>query len=144
MIVYRYSVTFNAPIDFVYNWCTDYREDDPQITGASYRRIILEKNKKRVIYASDKKSSDGSTKLAVRIVTLSPGDYSWHLDYFSEEDLEQGDYKLNRIGKEKTRLDMVFRNRWKDGPGPTKEQFVSETKSSWDTYVPALEKDYAR
>jgi len=32
MVVYRHSVIFNAPIKFVYNWWTDYREDDPQFT----------------------------------------------------------------------------------------------------------------
>ncbi|HYB04353.1 MAG TPA: hypothetical protein VED17_07820, partial [Nitrososphaerales archaeon] len=74
--------------------------------------------KKRVIYASNKKGSDGSDKLAVRIVTLSPSTYSWHLDYAAEEDLEQGDYKLKKLGKDKTRLDMVFKNTWKNGWGP--------------------------
>jgi hypothetical protein len=143
MVVYRHSVTFNAPIKFVYDWCTDYREDDPQLYGASYRRIILDKTKKRVIYASNKQGSDGSQKLAVRIVTLSPSTHSWHLDYFAEEDLEQGEYKLKKLGKEKTRLDMVFKNKWKNGTGPSREEFVSSTKSSWDAFAPALERDYA-
>jgi hypothetical protein len=140
--VYRYSVTFNAPIKFVYNWCTDYREDDPEIIGADYRRIILEKSKKRVIFVSDKKGPDGSTKLAVRVVTLSPSKNAWHLDYFGEEDLEKGDYRLKSLGEEKTRLDMVFKNTWKNGAGPTSEEFTAETKSSWDAYAPALERDY--
>jgi hypothetical protein len=52
MVVYRYSVTFKAPIKFDYEWCTDYGEDDLKITGANFRRIILEKTKKRVIYES--------------------------------------------------------------------------------------------
>jgi len=62
MVVYRYSVTFDAPINFVYEWCTDYREDDRKIMGANYRRIILEKNKRRVIYASNKKGLGRSNK----------------------------------------------------------------------------------
>ena len=143
MNIYRHSVTFNAPIKFVYDWCTDYREDDPQITGATYRRIILEKSKRRVIFASEKKGFDGLPKIAVRILTLSPKDFSWHLDYFSEEDLEHGDYKLKKIGKDITRLDMIFRNKWKKGGGPTKEQLHAETEGSWNGYGPALDRDYA-
>ena len=143
MVVYRHSFTFNAPIKFVYEWCTDYREDDPQLVGANYRRIILEKTKKRVVFASEKTGSDGKPKIAVRLVTLSPCAYSWHLDYFAEDDLEQEDYRLKKLGTDKTRLDMVFKNKWKTGISPSREYFVAETKASWDGYGPALEKDYA-
>ena len=82
------------------------------VYGATYRRIIWDKTEKRLIYDSNKQGSDGSQKLAVRIVTLSPSTYSWHLDYFAEEDLEQREYKLKKLGKEKTRLDMIFKNKW--------------------------------
>jgi len=143
MVVYRHSVIFNAPIKFVYDWWTDYREDDPQLYGASYRRIILEKSKKRAIYASNKKGSDGNEKLAVRIVTLSPSTFSWHLDNVAEEDLEKGEYRLKKLGKDRTKLEMVFRNTWKSGPSPSKEEYEAETKATWDAFAPALERDYS-
>jgi hypothetical protein len=79
----------------------------------------------------------------VRLVTLSPSAYSWHLDYFAEDDLEQGNYRLKKLGKGRTRLDMFFKNKWKTGASPSREYFVAETKASWDGYAPALEKDYA-
>jgi hypothetical protein len=129
VVVYRHSVIFNAPIKFVYEWCTDYREDDPQITGASHRRIILDKTNRRAIYASSKTGSDGKTKLAVRIVTLFPSKYAWDLDYVAEEDLERGEYRLKKLGKEKTRLEMVFRNKWKNGKGPSRAEFEAATKA---------------
>ena len=34
MDVIRVSKTINAPLRYVYDWCTDYRETDPQITGS--------------------------------------------------------------------------------------------------------------
>jgi hypothetical protein len=37
------------------------------------------------------------------------------LDYFAEEDLETGEYKLTRLGSELTRLDITLRNSWKSG-----------------------------
>jgi hypothetical protein len=129
MVLYTHAVTFKAPIKFVYGWCTDYQESDPQIIGANYRRIILEKSKKKVVYASCKVGYDGSPKLAVRIVSLFPSKFSWHLDYIAEEDLETGEYRLTKLGKELTRLGMRFKNTWKNGSSPSTEYFRSETKS---------------
>jgi hypothetical protein len=72
LIVYKHSVTFKAPIKFVYDWCVDFQETDPELLGDNYRRIILEKSNKKVVYASYKPGQDGTQKLAVRFVTLSP------------------------------------------------------------------------
>jgi hypothetical protein len=35
---------------YVYDWCTDFSEDDPKITGSTSQRKVLEKTKKRVTY----------------------------------------------------------------------------------------------
>ncbi len=95
-----------------------------------------------MVYASYKDGSDGKPKLAVRIVSLFPSKHSWHLDYYGEEDLETGDYKLSSLGKNKTRLDMVFHNKWKCGKGPSKEDFEQETNDVWEKYTEALERDF--
>jgi hypothetical protein len=144
LVVYKHSAILKAPIKFVYDWCTDFQESDPQLWGENYRRIILEKSKKRVVYASYKPDGDGKQRLAVSLVLLFPTRYSWHLDYFAEEDLETGEYKLTRLEKELTRLDLVLKNTWKSGPSSTRESFESGTKSVWDQYRLALEKDYAK
>jgi len=47
---YRLSKTFNAPLKFVYAWCTDYREDDLKMIGSSNKRKIIERSKSRVIW----------------------------------------------------------------------------------------------
>lgn len=135
---------FDAPIKFVYDWCTDYSSEDSKITGAKFPRIILEKTKKRAVYASHKKGSDGKPKLAVRVVTLHPETFTWHLDYFAEEDLEVGEYKLTRLGPKRTRLVMVLKNRWKKGKSPSRAEFEQSSKSHWDKYAAALESDYVR
>ena len=79
----------------------------------------------------------------MRIVTLSPSTYSWHLDYAAEKDLEQGDYKLKKLGKDKTRPDIVFKNTWKNGSGPSRDEFEADTKFTWDAFAPAPERDFA-
>jgi len=126
---------------FVFNWCTDFKEDDPRITGSSSRRIILEKSKKRVVYASVYKGSDGTEKIGVNFVTLkSPT--SWHLEFFGEEDNEIGEYKLLNLGKNKTKLNMVFKESWKTSEFPTVEEQVRDSGHQWDQYVSALEAEY--
>jgi hypothetical protein len=132
----------NAPIKFAYDWCTDFSPEDAKIVGAKFPRVVLEKTKSRVVYASYKQGSDGKPKLAVRIVTLHPKSHSWHLDYFGEEDLEVGDYKLTKLGSEKTNLSFRLDNKWKKGKGPTKAEFQSSSAHTWDKYAPALERDY--
>ena len=137
----RVSKTINAPMHFVYDWCTDFRDDDPAITGSKSRRIVLARTKKKVVYAQLYEGADGSQKVAVDIVTLNPPD-SWHLDYFGEEDDETGEYHLKDLGNGKTRLDMVFKEKWKILKTPTLEEQTNQTSRVWDKYVEALEEDY--
>lgn len=143
MMHYSYSTTFNAPIKYVFDWCTDYSSDDYKLSGGKYPRIVLEKTRRRAVFASYKQGRDGNPKLAVRIVSLYPSKYSWHLDYFGEEDLETGEYKLTQVGKNKTRLDMSFNHKWKLGQGPSREEFRKHLKDVWGKYGAALEREYA-
>jgi hypothetical protein len=142
MVTYRVSRIIDAPMKYVYDWATDYTEDDNYIWGSKFPRIILFKSKKKTVYASYKNGSDRKPKLAVRIITLHPSNYYWHLDYYAEEDLETADYRLTRLRKNKTRLDMIFKNIWKHGSGPSSKDFEKDVNFVWDKYTPALEKDY--
>jgi hypothetical protein len=134
--------TINAPLRYVFNWCTDFREDDPQLTGSKGTRKILEKTKKRVVYAQLDPQEDGSQKIGVDYVTLKPPN-SWHLEYFGEDDTEIGEYKLASLGKNKTKLTMTFKENWKIQNVPTIAEQVASTNESWDQFVAALEKEYA-
>ena len=139
---YKVSRIIKAPQKFVFSWCTDFREDDPKITGSSSTRKMLEKTKKRVVYIATYKGADGNTKMNVNLVMLHPHT-SWHLDQFGEEDNEVGDYKLTRLGKEETRLDMVFKETWKNiAQVPSLQEQISSTNRVWDKYVSALEQEY--
>ena len=143
MDITKVSKTINAPPHYVYEWCTDFREDDPRITGSKSQRTILQRTKRRVIYAQVYAGADGAQKVAVSIVTLNPPS-SWHLDYFGEEDDETGDYRIKALGKDKARLDMVFKEKWKKiAKVPTLEEQARQTSDVWDKYVRALERDFA-
>jgi len=140
--IYRISKVIDAPMRFVYNWCVDFREDDPEIWGSKTRRIILQKTKRRVIYMSTHKRR-GKAISAVRIVTLQPPN-AWHLDFVGQENDEIGDYHLARLGPTKTRLDITFKVKYRIASAPTKEEDTKLTNEIWDKYVSALERDYAR
>jgi hypothetical protein len=139
---FRVSKTINAPIRFVYQWCTDYRESDPKITGSGAKRKILLKTKHRVIYTSSY-TSGGKPRSAVNVVTLYPSG-AWHLDFIGDEDDETGEYVLTKLGPRKTRLGMRFTEHYKVRKAPTKAQDAKHTHEIWDRYIAALEKSYDR
>lgn len=142
MDVIEVSKTIKAPLWYAYDWCTDFRETDPQITGSKSQRRVLHKTKKKAIYVQIYEGADGKEKVAVDIVTLKPPT-SWHLDYFGEEDDETGEYRLKKLGENKTRLDMVFKEKWKNiAKIPSIEEQIRSTNETWDKYVAALEKEY--
>ena len=138
----RVSKVINAPLRYTYEWCTDFREDDSKLTGSTSKRRIVEKTKKRAVYVMVYQGADGKEKMAVSYVTLkSPG--AWSLEQFGEEDYETGEYRLKSLGKGKTRLEMVFKETWKDiAKIPTIEEQTDGTNKAWDQFIAALESDY--
>jgi hypothetical protein len=132
----------NAPLSFVYDWCTDYRESDPRIIGSKAKRKILLKTSRYVVYTSAYRSG-GKPKAAVNMVTLCPRK-CWHLDFIGDEDDETGDYRLTRLGPRKTRLDMNFTEHYKTREAPTRAEDLRHTHEVWNKYVSALESDYLR
>jgi len=136
------SKIIRAPLRFVFDWCTDYRESDPKIIGSKSKRKILLKNKRRVVYVVNYRSR-GKPRSAVDVVTLYPPK-AWHLDFTGDEDDEIGDYALTSLGPQTTRLDMKFKEHYKISNAPTQSEDVKTIHEIWDKYVAALERDYAR
>ncbi len=139
--VVHVSRTIGAPCNFVYGWCTDFREDDSKITRSKSRRRILEKTKQRVIYVSRTKGAKpvGSAS----IVVLHPPD-AWHVDSVGDLSDSTGDYRLTKLASGKTRLDIVFRIKRKSRAAAGKSEFIRHINEIWDKYVAALEKDYRK
>ena len=137
---YKISVNFDAPADYVFAWCTDFREDDNKYTGSKAVRTILENTQERVVwrvrYKEGKDFAEG-----VRAVWLSPPK-SWHLDTCGDG-REVGDYKLTTLGKSKTRLDMKFVVTYdsKDEV-EDKDEWEADGVEDWKFYKKALEADF--
>ena len=136
---YQFSKIIEAPLSFVYDWCTDYREDDPKITGAKLRRLIIEKKKDRAVFVNQHKSAKAGT--VINVVTLRPPD-GWHLHLISEKRDGTGEYHLSKLGPRRTKLRIYLRFKWKTAQSPTRIEFQQHLKSMWDKYAAALERDY--
>lgn len=139
---FKVSKTIRAPIRFVFDWCTDYRESDPKITGSKNKRKVLSRKENRVVYLSQYRMR-GKPRSAVNVVTLYPHE-AWHLDFIGDDDEEVGEYVLKRLGPRKTRLDMTFMEHYTMRGPPSKAQDIKATHEVWDKYVAALERDYTR
>jgi hypothetical protein len=138
---YNVTKTISAPLKFVYDWCTDYKEDDNQIIGSKTQFKILQKTNHRVIYLRTYERN-GKSMIGVKMVTLRPPK-AWHLDQVGEDEDVIGIYKLTRMRLEVTRLDMTFTEKYKISDAPTKKEDANATAQMWDKYVAALEKDYS-
>jgi hypothetical protein len=139
---YEISETFHAPKDFVFDWCTDFREDDYKMTGSTARRRFLERTRDRIIWVVKYKDGRRSVE-GIRAVWLKPPN-SWHLDTCGDG-REVVDYNLNELKNGKTRLDMVF-NVTYDDPNEVENQaeWTKGVKRNWSAYARFLEKDYKK
>ncbi len=138
---YKISQKFDAPMEYVFAWCTDFREDDPQkYLGSKTVRKLLEKTPERVIWAVRFKDGKGYAE-GIRAVWLN-SPKSWHLDTCGDG-REVGDYKLTSLGKSKTRLDMKFVVTY-DSPKEveSKKEWEGDGKKHWKIYRKALEADF--
>jgi len=139
---YRLSKTFNAPLKFVYAWCTDFRPGDLKMIGSKNRRNIIHRSKKRVLWTVVSKDSQKGYE-GVRVVWLKPPN-SWHLDTCGDK-RELGEYKLTPLAKGRTRLDMRFTVSYdsaKEVEG--RKSWQADARADWDSYGTYLERDYRR
>src|SRR5206468_12222347 len=47
---YRIRVSFRAPIDFVFAWCTDYTPGDAVLAKDTYQREIIDRTLRAVVF----------------------------------------------------------------------------------------------
>jgi hypothetical protein len=133
---YGISKIINAPISYVYKWCTDFRAEDPMIIGAAYTRHIVDKSNKRAVWIQHY----GAEKEGVRYVTLSPPD-SWHMEGLNDESTRTVDYHLKSLGK-KTELTISIKIKYKTIEPEPVSKLRENLSNDWEKYKAALEKDY--
>jgi hypothetical protein len=108
----RVSKKIEAPLKYVYNWCTDYRTDDWALSWSVPRRKfrVLNLSPRRLLRIRLTPTSTRNPEVAVDLVRLAPPD-AWHTDRIDEQDRESVDYKLTALGSATTRIDLFVTER---------------------------------
>lgn len=141
---YIVHAEFDAPLDFVYRWCTDYTPDDARYEDESYQRRILRRSREEVVY-EDLEETRGGWVWARHVVRLLPPD-RWHSDSIGSHREIRLDYRLSRLPQGRTRLTLTARRRRAGigGKNPSKSQWETSVSKSWVKLGRALERDYRR
>ena len=135
----NFSQRIKAPLQFSFEWLTDFREDDPAITNSTSKMKILEKTENSVKYQSER-TENGKEIKTLSSVTMTPNT-RWDLEAKNNEVSYTGIYQLVPDG-EYTRLDIKFVYTYEENNIPTEQEKMGHFKSHWGTLASALENDF--
>jgi len=138
---FRVSKVVNAPKKYVYEWCTDYRDDDGKFSTSKPRFRVIRPHPKRVVRVRTHPSEGSGEHVAVDLIRLSPPN-AWHLDEIDDTDLESVDYRLTSLGPRRTRVTLVVTERRLVSDFPDKVETEAGSNRFWDGIVAALEESY--
>ncbi len=141
---FRLSVSFRAPLDFVYRWCTDYTPEDAALEKETYERKIVEQTPRRVVF-EDLEDSPNGWDWSRAVVSLRPPN-RWHMDAVGNNRDVAADYVLSSLANGWTRLDLRWKRRPKvpDAKRRTKAEREASATRAWHHFAAALERDYKR
>ena len=140
----RVSKVIDAPLRYVYDWCTDYRADDWRIQHADPAKLkfrVFRVSPHRVVRIRVVHRGPQDPEIAVDVVRLNPP-ADWHLDQIDERDRQALDYHLVKLGPRKTRLDLNVTERWVTRDYPTPRELRQAVSHTWDIFATALEQRY--
>jgi hypothetical protein len=139
---YKVTVTFDAPLRFAYDWCTDFTSDDPRLEREPYERRILKRSPRRVLYEDLEREDDG-WHWARYDVTLRPPN-RWHLESVGNYRSLVADYRLTPRPGDGTEFHLAYRRR--SGPLPSRPLSKAAREKSlartWRRFKAELERDY--
>jgi hypothetical protein len=138
---FHISKTVDAPIKFVYTWCTDFRVDDGKLSKSKPRYKVIRVSPDRVVRIRISSQRVRAPAVALELVRLRPPN-SWHVDQIDETDLAAANYKLTRLGPNRTRVTITGTERWMTRIHPDRSEYIEHVGSYWDTLVAALEARY--
>ncbi len=137
----RFSKAVDAPLRYVYDWCTDFRSDDAKLSGSRSRHRVIRVSPERLVRIRVARGGTRNPPMAVELVRLSPPN-AWHKDTVDEIDLDSIDYKLTALGPKRTRIRLVIVERWLTPDFPKKALWLRRSSKYWDELVRAIEERY--
>ena len=137
----RISKIIDAPLPYVYDWCTDFRPDDATLGGSRSTHQVIRVSPRRLVRVKVAKNGGDDPRMTVEVVRLSPPN-AWHKDAIGEKDLHAMDYTLTARGPNKTRFTLEIVVRWMVPKFPKKADWLRSSSGFWDELVQALEERY--
>jgi hypothetical protein len=139
----RVSRRINAPLKYVYDWCTDYRSDDWKLSTRRPRTQthVVRLSKGRVVRVRSTPVGRKDPAISVDLVRLSPPRF-WHTDQIDEGDRMSLDYRLTRLGPRTTRIDLLCTEHWIVPQHPSHAKMIQQIGATWDRLIGHLEKRY--
>lgn len=137
----RISKTVEAPLSYVYRWCTDFREDDGRFSSSRPAFRVIRAGRDRVARVRIGPPVKGKRRVAAEVVRLRPP-RAWHVDQVDEDDLASIDYRLTSLGPRRTRLVLSILERWMTPKHPSVEEYRTSTGRYWDVLIEALQRAY--
>jgi hypothetical protein len=140
--VYRVEVDFNAPRDFAFRWCTDYRDDDASRSQEKYERRLLSRTRHRVIFEDIGWTRHGWIWRHYDVRLRPPG--RWRAETFGSFRTGVIDYAVTPLPNDRCRFSLSFHRRPSTAhpEQPTKHAFERELTRLWTNYGRALARDY--
>jgi hypothetical protein len=141
---YEFGLEFDAPLEFVFRWCTDYAPEDGRLEGEEYERRIVRRARREVVYEDLSDTKDG-WRWARHVVHLFPPDH-WHSDSVGSHRAVSLDYELSPLPGNRTRMIMKARRRPTGigGKNPSRAEWEREAENGWKHFARALERDYRK
>lgn len=139
---YEVRAIIDAPLPYVFRWCTDYTAGDPKLERDQFERRILKRTAHRVVYEDLYPQSTGWF-WSRQTVTLHPPD-RWHLEARGNYRSWSLDYTLKALSDSSTQLTLhgkrtptEFAKR-----NPPRATVLLDLRTIWKNYGRALERDY--
>jgi hypothetical protein len=139
-------VAFDAPLNYVFRWCTDYSPEDPSLEGdASAKRVVLSSSPREVRFEDLVENPAGGWMWSRWVVSLHPPNW-WHGDSMGSTRDWSADYRLRSLSPARTEL--TFRGRRRParlgGTRLTHRQVQTNLEASWKMLKKALERDFRK
>jgi hypothetical protein len=141
---YEVRATFRAPIEFVFDWCTDYTPGDAGYEAEEYQRRILKRDSREVVYEDLEDTNDGWFWTR-HVVRLHPPNW-WHSESVGSHRVYSLDYRLSRLPHDSTQLILTARRApyGIGGKNPPKATWEKSVGIAWKKFGRALERDYRK
>ena len=106
---YEVRATFQAPLEFVYRWCTDYTPTDARISGEGFDRRVVRRTRNAVVLEDLYDTGQGWIWLR-RVVRLFPP-ARWRADSVGSDRAISVEYRLTEVSGNRTQLTIRARRR---------------------------------